>query len=156
MRFAIIIVSTLIYLTKYAAEIVNSYSAILSFIFEKENISCHDTFEENKFDDICRQLTFMYKKIYFVFVKTLVVCMYLIITIGTFTKTREALLGTDVQSIVGILVVIISPYAASLFLKSGSGDYLSDKDKAEINSTYDKFCQDKVENRPKIKIFLHV
>lgn len=140
LRFAIIIVSTLIYLSKYTTEIVNSYSAILSFIFEKENISCNDTYKEKAFDDICGQLTFMHKKIYFVFVKTLVVCMYLIITIGTFTINREALLGTDVQSIVGILVVIISPYAASLFLKSGNGDYLSDKDKTEINDAYDKVC----------------
>ena len=141
MRFAIIIVSTMIYTTKYATEIVNSYSAILSFIFEKENISCNDTIEEKKFDDICEQLKFMHKKIYFVFIKILVVVMYVIITIGTFTKNREALLGTDVQSIVWILVVIISPYAASLFFKSGNGDYLSEIDKKEIDSAYDIVCQ---------------
>lgn len=149
MRFAIIIVSTLIYLTKYATEIVNSYSAILSFLFEKENISCNDSLAEKIFDEVCGKLTFMHKKIYSVFVKTLVVCMYLIITIGTFTKTREALVGTDVQSIVGILVVIISPYAASLFLKSGNGDYLSDQDKTEIDSAYDTIINDEnIENTP--------
>lgn len=146
MRFAIIIVSTLIYLTKYATEIVNSYSAILSFIFEKEKVSgrltCNDTIKENIFDKICGKITFMRKKIYFAVVKILIVSMYLIITIGTFTKTREALVGTDVQSIVGILVVIISPYAASLFLKSGYGDYLSDKDKTELESVYEEIINE--------------
>lgn len=134
MRFAIIIVSTLIYCTKYLTEIVNSYAAILSFIFER--CTCNDTIKETKFDEICGKLTFMHKKIYFILVKILIVFMYLIITIGTFTKNREALIGTDVQSIVGILVVIISPYAASLFLKSGNGDYLSDQDKTEIDTAY--------------------
>lgn len=177
MQFTLLFVTTLVYFLKYLSEIINMNVDILKYIItlqknqilstdsnqneeqnkqqtiqqtdphkepvEKQN----DKVNEKKFTYIYEHLDFVRKKIYFLCLKTLVIFMYLFITIETFIRNKNSLNGSSVKSVVEFLLLIISPYAISIFLKTNKGDFLSDENKQEIKQKLEEFEKKELQNK---------
>lgn len=62
--------------------------------------------------------------------------MYLFITIETLIDNQSSLTGSDFKDILELVLVVNVPYAVSLFLKANKEEFLSDKNKHEIESLY--------------------
>lgn len=67
--------------------------------------------------------------------------MYLFITIETLIDNQSSLTGSDFKDILELVLVIIGPYAVSLFLKANKEEFLSDKNKLEIEGLYDLYTK---------------
>lgn len=109
-------------------------------IFQNEEISEQiEKVQENKFNYIYGRLNFVKKRLYFLFLKTVIIFMYLFIAIETFITNRKSFTGSTLPYIVETLLLIIGPYAISLFLKVSKENFLTDENKREIKSAYDRF-----------------
>lgn len=146
MRYTLIIVTTFIYFVKYLSEIINMNAEILNHIFHleadvTENIEEKKTekIEEKKFDYIYAELSFVRNRIYHLCLKILVVFMYIFITVETFKQNQESLTGSSFDYILEFLLLILGPYAISVFLKTDKGNFLSDEDKDEIKTAFNSF-----------------
>lgn len=151
MRYALIAISTIGYFSKYLQEVINMNQEILNYIFdqqftpiaqnsqnEENHISANEQkVQESMFNYIYTNLKFVKKRLYFLFLKTLIIFMYLFITIETFITNRKS--GSNLQSIVEVLLLIIGPYAISLFLKVSKENFLTEENKREIKCEYDRF-----------------
>lgn len=151
MRYALIAISTIGYFSKYLQEVINMNQEILNYIFdqqftpiaqnsqnEENHISANEQkVQESMFNYIYTNLKFVKKRLYFLFLKTLIIFMYLFITIETFITNRKS--GSNLQSIVEVLLLIIGPYAISLFLKVSKENFLTEENKREIKCEYDIF-----------------
>lgn len=159
MRYTIIFVSTFVYLVKYMYEIINMNADILEYMFtikekkkekdqrtksnETEIDSEPETDEINEamFDFIYKRLFFVKKKLYYFIFKFLIVFMYLFITIETLIDNQSSLTGSDFKDILELVLVVIGPYAVSLFLKANKEEFLSDKNKHEIERLYVSYTE---------------
>ena len=149
LQFTLIFVTTLVYFSKYFSEIVNMNGDILKYTItlqknreqnnKQNNEQPDEHIGEEKFTYIYEKLAFVRKKIYILCLKTLVIFMYLFITIETFIRNKNSLNTTSVKSIVEFLLLLISPYAISFFIKTNKGDFLSDENKKEIKQIYEEF-----------------
>lgn len=139
-------------------EIINMNADILEYIFtikekkEKDqrkesneskidSESETDELNEAMFDFIYKRLFFVKKKLYYFIFKFLIVFMYLFITIETLIDNQSSLTGSDFKDILELVLVIIGPYAVSLFLKANKEEFLSDKNKLEIEGLYDLYTK---------------
>lgn len=99
-----------------------------------------DKLDEEIFDYVYQRLMFVRKNVYFMFLKMIVVAMYLIITIETFVTNKSSLTGSSFKDILEFLLIIIGPYAISLFLKVNKEDFLTVENKTEIENEYNNIC----------------
>lgn len=77
-------------------------------------------------------MMFVKKKFYFLFLKMVVVFMYLFITIETFITYKKSLNTSNLQTILEFLLIVFGPYAVSFFLKANNKDFLNEENKSEI------------------------
>ena len=197
MQYTLLLVTTLVYFSKYLSEIINMNVEILKYMIDlqkspeqsnkhneeqtnkktneqndrqkdnrngnqsdrqsdKENAEANDKqtdkpkIFENIFTHIFKNLDFVRQKLYFLCLKTLVIFMYLFITIETFIRNKNSLNGDSVKSIIEFLLLIISPYAISFFLKTNKGDFLLDENKKEIEQKLANFTKENA-NQNKVK-----
>lgn len=113
------------------------------------NQKSNEQVDEKKFTYIYEKLAFVRKKIYILCLKTLVIFMYMFITIETFIRNKNSLNATSVKSIVEFLLLIIGPYAISFFIKTNKGDFLSDENKQEIEQKLNEFERKELQNQNK-------
>lgn len=159
LRYTTLIVTTITYFAKYFHEIVNMNADILNYLFtcscegETQNSNgSNQVIDEELFDYVYKRLMFVRKKLYFMFLKMIVVFMYLFITIETFITNKSSLTGSSFKDILEFLLIIIGPYAISLFLKVNKEDFLTEENKTEIKNEYTYFMSDKkVDNGTKEK-----
>lgn len=97
--------------------------------------------DEKMFDDVYNKLTFVKKRFYFLYLKMIVVLMYLIITTETFITNKTALTGPNFQQILEFSLIIIGPYAISFFLKANKDDFLTEENKRDIKRAFILFNQ---------------
>lgn len=57
----------------------------------------------------------------------------------TFKQNQESLTGSSFDYILEFLLLILGPYAISVFLKTDKGNFLSDEDKDEIKTAFNSF-----------------
>lgn len=149
LRYTLLIFTTIAYFVKYIHQLINMNAEILNYIFnlnEKEissqpnnteNSDKHvENIDEEMFDAIYDELTFVKKRFYFLYLKIVVVFMYLFITIETFITNTKALTGPNFQQILQFFLIIIGPYAVSLFLKANKDDFLTEENKRDIKAAF--------------------
>lgn len=158
LRYVLIIVTTVSYFVKYVHELINMNAEILNYILklkEKSSPQSNNTddsdgdvikmdcvhIDEKMFDDIYNKLTFVKKRFYFLYLKMIVVLMYLIITTETFITNKTALTGPNFQQILEFSLIIIGPYAISFFLKANKDDFLTEENKRDIKRAFMLFNQ---------------
>lgn len=150
MRYAVIGITTIVYFSNYLQEVINMNKEILNNIFElqtqrifqsEESSEQIDKVQENQFNYIYARLKFVKKRLYFLFLKTVIIFMYLFIAIETFITNRKSFTGATVPYIVETLLLIIGPYAISLFLRVYKENFLTDENKIEIQSAYDSYIE---------------
>lgn len=107
---------------------------------------------EEMFDAIYDELTFVRKRFYFLYLKVVIVFMYLFITIETFITNTKALTGPNFQQILQFFLIIIGPYAISLFLKANKDDFLTEENKSDIKAAFIRFQSGK-KNRQSDTLF---
>lgn len=158
LRYTILIVTTMTYFVKYFHEIVNMNADILKHLFTCESETPNNdngirVIDEEMFDFVYKRLMFVRKKLYFMFLKMIVVFMYLFITIETFITNKSSLTGSSFKDMLEFLLIIIGPYAISLFLKVNKEDFLTEENKTEIKHEYDYYIMSdkKVDNKTKEK-----
>lgn len=146
LRYTTLIVTTITYFAKYFHEIVNMNADILNYLFtcscegETQNSNgSSQVIDEELFDYVYKRLMFVRKKLYFMFLKMIVVFMYLFITIETFITNKSSLTGSSFKDMLEFLLIIIGPYAISLFLKVNKEDFLTEENKTEIKNEYTYF-----------------
>lgn len=150
LRYTMVIVTTVVYFIKYFHEIVNMNSDILQHIFTCEEKPLIDntqnslpigveTIEEEMFDYIYERLLFVRSSMHILYMKMIVIFMYLFITIETFITNQSSLTGSGFKDILEFLLIIIGPYAITLVLKSSKDNFLTEKNKTEIEKTHKKF-----------------
>lgn len=152
LRYTMLIVTTVTYFVKYFHEIVNMNADILKQLFTCSEEKIH-VIDEEMFDYVYKRLMFVRKKLYFMFLKMIVLFMYLFITIETFITNKSSLTGSSFKDILEFLLIIIGPYAISLFLKVNREDFLTEENKTEIKHEYDYYIMSdkKVDNKTKEK-----
>lgn len=141
-RYTFLVFITVTYFVKYFHEIVNMNSEVLRYVFFcEENKMQQDVkyVEERMFDFIYGKILFVRKKLYFWVLKMIVVFMYLFIIIETFITNRTSLTGTTFKDLLEFLLIIVGPYAISLFLKPNKENFLTNDNKAEIDEKYKLF-----------------
>lgn len=167
MRVTIIIVTAIVYFSKYIHEIVNMNTEILNYILklkeEKEHNNLNteqinrkdrqgskvEKISEKEFDVVYEKLMFVKKGFYLLYLKVVVVIMYLIITFTTFIMNTKSLTGSDFKDILQFLLIIIGPYAIIFFIKANNSDFLTEENKRQIQDAYENACEKKdVENPP--------
>lgn len=157
MRVTIIIVTAIVYFSKYIHEIVNMNTEILNYIFKLEEEREHsnlnteqinkkdiqrsngETISEKVFDGVYEKLMFVKKAFYILYLKVVVVIMYLIITFTTFIMNTKSLTGSDFKDIIQFLLIIIGPYAIIFFIKANNSDFISEENKRQIEDAYNEF-----------------
>lgn len=147
LRYTMVIVTTVMYFIKYFHEIVNMNSDILKHIFTCEENTQNDNeasspigaIEEEMFDYIYERLLFVRSSMHILYMKMIVIFMYLFITIETFITNQSSLTGSGFKDILEFLLIIIGPYAITLVLKSSKDNFLTEKNKTEIEKTHKKF-----------------
>lgn len=158
MRIMLIVVTTVFYFLRYFHEIINMNAEILNYIFKLEDehtILMNDfasnasnasnaseeesnvkTIDEKVFDYIYDKVMFVKKSYYFLFLKMIVVIMYLIITIETYLSNTQSLTGANFKDMMEFLLIIIGPYAISVFLKTNKDGFLTEENESEIKLAY--------------------
>lgn len=145
MRYTLIAVTTVTQFSKYLHEVINMNQEILDDIFERKMWAIvkilppnnDHTIEEETFNHIYWELKFVKRTLYFLILKMFIVFMYIFITIETLITYPKSLDGSF-QDIVGFLLLIIGPYAISLFFKANQENFLSDENKREILKACEK------------------
>lgn len=142
MRYTLIAVTTVTQFSKYLHEVINMNQEILDYIFERKLSDQNNDhiIEEETFNQIYWELKFVKRTLYFLILKMFIVFMYIFITIETLITYPKSLDGSF-QDIVGFLLLIIGPYAISLFFKANQENFLSDENKREIN---EKCCYEQL------------
>lgn len=147
MRYTLIAVTTVTQFSKYLHEVINMNQEILDYIFEGKMWAIvkilppnnDHTIEEETFNHIYWELKFVKRTLYFLILKMFIVFMYIFITIETLITYPKSLDGSF-QDIVGFLLLIIGPYAISLFFKANQENFLSDENKREIVKACENCC----------------
>lgn len=141
LRYTLIFVTTITYFVKYFHEIVNMNVEILHHIFtcEEKDKKTVKYINERLYDYIYGRVPFVQRKFYVLFLKVIVVFMYLFITIETFITNQKSLTGTSFDKLLEFLLIIIGPYAISFFLKGNNNDFLTDENKEDIRELYNKY-----------------
>lgn len=145
MRYTLIAVTTVTQFSKYLHEVINMNQEILDDIFERKMWAIvkilppnnDHIVEEETFNQIYWELKFVKRTLYFLILKMFIVFMYIFITIETLITYPKSLDGSF-QDIVGFLLLIIGPYAISLFFKANQENFLSDENKREILKACEK------------------
>lgn len=106
-----------------------------------DTIGNEDTVSEDMFNYIFEQLRFVKKRFYFFIFKTLIVFMYLFITIETFLQSENSLSSASFKDVVELLLVLIGPYFISLFVKAGANDFLTHADKEDIENACHEYLR---------------
>lgn len=153
LRYTMVIVTTVVYFIKYFHEIVNMNSDILEHIFTCEENTQNDNeaslpieaIEEEMFDYIYERLLFVRSSMHFLYMKMIVIFMYLFITIETFITNQSSLTGSGFKDILEFLLIIIGPYAITLVLKSSKDNFLTEENKTEIEKEHKNFKTQKLE-----------
>lgn len=116
-------------------------SDILSHHSETSNINEKkvNKIEEEMFDYVYCKMMFVKKKFYFLFLKMVIVFMYLFITIETFITYKKSLNTSNLQAILEFLLIVFGPYAVSFFLKANNNDFLNEENKSEIKNGLKSF-----------------
>lgn len=91
------------------------------------------------FDFIYNRLYFVKKRIYFAFFKMLIVLMLFGIVLETFIDNKTSITGTNFKDIMELIIIFIGPYAISLFLKANENNFLSNRNKDEIENLYKSY-----------------
>lgn len=65
--------------------------------------------------------------------------MYLIITIETYLTNTQSLTGTNFKDMMEFMLIIIGPYAISVFLKANKDNFLTEENKSEIKTAYNAY-----------------
>lgn len=163
-RFFILLVTLIVYYVRYIHEVINMNAEILDYIFQikeideneqtkllSSSIEMEGTNEsktnyvtEAMFDAIYGRLFFVRKRLYFLYVKTCIVTVYLLITVEVLQD--EPIPDFYFQEMLVLFVAASGPYAISLFLKANKDNYLSTKNKSEIEREY-AYYTNKTSNR---------
>lgn len=158
-RYTLLIVTIVVYCFRYMSEIINMNSEILNHIFEieeKEKAEQTEVLTESKkaapkskfkvnyireemFDFIYYRLYFVKKRIYFAFFKMLIVLMLFGIVLETFIHNKTSITGTNFKDIMELIIIFIGPYAISLFLKANENNFLTNRNKDEIENSYKSY-----------------
>lgn len=99
---------------------------------------------EAMFDAIYKRLFFVRKRLYLLYVKVCIVTVYLYITIEVLRD--EPIPDFYFQEMFVLVVAASGPYAISLFMKANKDNYLSTKNKSEIEREYANYTN-KTSNR---------
>lgn len=155
LRYFVLLVTLIGYHVRYIHEVINMNAEILDYIFQikerEENeqtkvLSCSIKKEsrnetnyvtEAMFDSIYWRLFFMRKKLYFLYVKMFIVTMYLLTTIAVLRD--EPIPDFYFQEMFVLVAAATGPYAISFFLKANKENYLSAKNKDEIDREYELY-----------------
>lgn len=158
-RITLLIVTIVVYILKYISEIINMNAEILNYIFEIEEseraeqtkVLTENTQKEPKhkfkvhyikeemFDFIYKRLFFVNKRLFFALFKILVVFMFFLIVLETFIDNKSSITGTNFSYIMELIIILIGPYAISLFLKGNEDNFLSNENKEEIEKLYESY-----------------
>ncbi|XP_062598591.1 uncharacterized protein LOC134260020 [Saccostrea cucullata] len=92
--------------------------------------------DEDIFDYIFKRLLFVQRRLYFFCMKTIIVFMYLFITIETFLNNKKYLSSASFKDVLEITLVLIGPYAISVFLKANDKNFLTEENKQEIRNIF--------------------
>lgn len=68
-----------------------------------------------------------------------IIFAYLYFTIDVFRGTQLSLTGYNVQDTAELVLVAVSPYAISLFMKTRNDNFLTFDDKQEITKEYESY-----------------
>lgn len=147
LHYTVTVLTTLAYFVKYLSKIIHMNADVLKYVFEltRENRPEEEIEEvdEKTFDYVHKRLTFVTKRLYLLCLKVLIVFMYLFITIETFIQKNKSdssdSTGAKFTDIIGVLVLVFGPYAASIFLENDKGYVLSDENKYEIQQAFIAF-----------------
>lgn len=168
LRYTMLIGTTVTYLVKYFHEFINMNSDILKYLFTCEENPLLDgsknksntnkstkvnIIREEMFDYVYEQLLFVKKNLYFLYLKMIVIFMYLFITIETFIINRNSLTGSGFKDILEFLLIIIGPYAITLVLKTNKTDTLTEENKTAIKNAYSKWTWSG-KHKPKHKVLI--
>lgn len=69
----------------------------------------------------------------------IVVIMYLTITIETYLTNTQSLTGANFKDMLEFILIIIGPYAISVFLKASKDDFLTEENESEIKIAYNNY-----------------
>lgn len=168
LRYTMLIGTTVTYFVKYFHEFINMNSDILKYLFTceeesllvgyKNNSNTNKNTEVNSireemFDYVYEQLLFVKRNLYFLYLKMIVIFMYLFITIETFIINRNSLTGSGFKDILEFLLIIIGPYAITLVLKTNKTDTLTEENKTAIKNAYSKWTWSG-KHKPKHKVLI--
>lgn len=98
-----------------------------------------ENIDEEKFESIYQNLSFTRRKFYTLYLKILVVIIYLFITFETFITNTKSLTGSNFKDILQFLLILIGPYAIVYFLKANDSDFLTEENKTEIRNAFKSY-----------------
>lgn len=152
MRYVLIFVTTFIYFLKYLSEIINMNAEILDEIF---NLTAEGTekIDEKMFGHIYSRLFFVRKRFYYLCLKILLIFIYIFIMVQTFIHYKDSLTGSSFDHILEFLLILVGPYAITIFLKTKTGNFLSDKNKDEIKKEFDNYPKEQHEKSSKTQTY---
>lgn len=73
----------------------------------------------------------------------LIVLMLFFIALETFIDNKTSITETDFKDIMELIIIFIGPYAISLFLKANENNFLSNKNKNDIEKLYKSYNKTK-------------
>lgn len=97
---------------------------------------------EEMFDTIYEKLSFVKEKLYFLFFKSLFVIIYFVITVFTFILYKKAIEAPNFRDVFSIVLLIIGPYAISIFMKANEKSYLNEENISEITEAFKSSVSD--------------
>lgn len=97
---------------------------------------------EEMFDYVYERLSFVKEKLYFLFFKSLFVLSYFIITVFIFILYKKSMNAPYFRDVFGIILLIIGPYAISIFLKGNKEKFLNKENESEIRAAFDSYNQE--------------
>lgn len=97
---------------------------------------------EEMFDTIYEKLSFVKENLYFLFFKSLFVIIYFVITVFTFILYKKAIEAPNFRDVFSIVLLIIGPYAISIFMKANEKSYLNEENISEITEAFKSSVSD--------------
>lgn len=97
---------------------------------------------EEMFDSIYEKLSFVKENLYFLFFKSLFVIIYFVITVFTFILYKKAIEAPNFRDVFSIVLLIIGPYAISIFMKANEKSYLNEENISEITEAFKSSVSD--------------
>lgn len=161
MRVTIMIVTAVFYFSNYIHEIINMNAEILNYLFKLEEQKQSEILNnrqintehkqesrvkrisEEDFVGVYEKLMFVKKGFYILYLKMIIVIMYLFITFTTFIMNTKSLTGPDFKDILQFLLILIGPYAIIFFLKANNSDFLTEENKKHILEAYETYSREK-------------